>query len=98
MPRIVTMYVIFAFFDSKMVPSRLNWILRGVCEVRFFDRTNGLAARTKKRIATKRLVVSTNVTSKTPLKIQFWLLGAVLGSKFAKITDRENAKLKIVSF
>ena len=45
----------------------------GVCEVRFFDRTNGLAARTKKRIATKRLVVSTNVTSKTPLKIQFWI-------------------------
>ena len=65
----------------------------GVFEVTFVDRTNPLADRTKKRIAAKRLVVSTNVTSKTPLKIQFWLLGAVLGSKFAKITDRENATL-----
>ena len=45
MPRIVSMYVIFAFFDSKMVPSRLNWILRGVFEVTFVDMTNRLAAR-----------------------------------------------------
>ena len=49
-------------------------------------------------LAAKPLVVSTNVTSKTPLKIQFWLLGAVLGSKFAKITDRENATLNMFHY
>ena len=81
-----------------MAPSSQKLNLKGVCEVKFFDRTNRLAARTKKRIAAKRLVVSTKFISKTPLKIQFWLLGAILGSKFAKITDRENAKLKTVTF
>ena len=66
-------------------------ILRGVCEAKFFDTTNGLIARTEKRIAAKPLVVSTKFTSNTPLKIQFCLLGAIFESKFAKITDLENA-------
>ena len=69
----------------------------GVREAKFFDTTNGLTARTKKRIATKRLVVSTNFISKTPPKIQFWLLGNIFGSKFAKITDRENATFMLNS-
>ena len=43
--------VVFANFDLKMVPSSQNSILKGVCEVNFFDRTNGLGARTKKLIA-----------------------------------------------
>ena len=79
-----------------MAPSSQKLNLKGVCEVKFFDRTNRLAARTKKRIAAKRLVVSTNFISKTPPKIQFWLLVNIFnifGSKFSKITDRENASI-----
>ena len=91
MPRIVSIHVIFDFFDSKMVSSTQNWILMGVCEVRFFDRTNGLAARTKKRIAPKPLVLSKKCTSMTQVKIQFCLLGTIFTTKFAKIKDREIA-------
>ena len=91
MPRIVSIHVIFDFFDSKMVSSTQNWILMGVCEVRFFDRTNGLAARTKKRIVPKPLVLSKKCTSMTQVKIQFCPLGTIFTTKFAKIKDREIA-------
>ena len=55
-----------------MAPSSQNWILRGVFEVTFVDTTNRLAAIHFLVLAAKGLVLSTNVTSKTPLKIQFY--------------------------
>ena len=38
-----------------------------VCEVKFFDTTNRLAARIEKLVAAKRLVVLKNFVSQTPL-------------------------------
>ena len=54
------------------------------------------ARSARKRVLTaKPLVESKIFTSNTPVKIQFWLLGAIFGSKFAKITDRDIAILDI---
>ena len=47
-----------------------NSILRGVCETKFFDTTNRLAAIRFMVLATKPLVVSKNFTSQTPIKIE----------------------------
>ena len=47
----------------------------------------------KRVIMAKSLVGSNNFTSKTLVKIQFWLLGGIFGSKFAKIKDRDLANL-----
>ena len=44
------------------------------------------------------MAVSKYFIPKTYLKIQFWLLGAILGSKFAKIRDYENVFLDIFEF
>ena len=55
----------------------------GVREAKFFDTTNDLAARTENQIAAKPLLVSTKFISSTLPKIQFCLLGAIFGSKFA---------------
>ena len=47
------LFVIFAIFLAQ------NWVSATKIEVNFFDRTNGLAARTKKRIAAKPLRILT---------------------------------------
>ena len=55
-----------------MVPKLVDKIeFKGVREVNFFDRTNGLAARTIKRIAAKQLVLSKSFVSQTPIEIKF---------------------------
>ena len=77
---------IFANFVVKMVPSRQNWILTWVIEVHFFDKTNGLGAIRFLVLAAKPLVLSKNLTSQTPIKIQFCVLDTIFESKKSKIT------------
>ena len=76
-----------------MASSRQKLNLRGVCEVKFFNRTNHLDARAKIRVAAQLFLLSKMFISNTLLKTQFWLLGVIFGSKFANITDRENANM-----
>ena len=47
----------------------------------------------KRVITTKPLVKSKIFTSNTLVKIQFWLLGSIFESKFAKIKDPDLANL-----
>ena len=77
---------IFANFVVKMVPSRQNWILTWIIEVHFFDKTNGLGAIRFLVLAAKPLVLSKNLTSQTPIKIQFYVLDTIFESKKSKIT------------
>ena len=75
----------FTNFVVKMVPSRQNWILTWVIEVHFFDKTNGLGAIRFLVLAAKPLVLSKNLTSQTPIKIQFYVLDTIFESKKSKI-------------
>ena len=62
----------FLRFPAQFLPhASLNSILRGVCETKFFDTTNHLAAIRFMVLATKPLVVSKKFTSQTPLEIEF---------------------------
>ena len=59
---------IFAIFGPILCQCDQNWILRWVYEAKFFDTTNRLAATNFSVLAAKRLVVSKNFTSQTPIK------------------------------
>ena len=60
----------------------------GVCEVNFFDMTNGLGAIRFLVLAAKPLVLSKNFVSQTPLKMNFRSRLQNFGSKIAKMTNR----------
>ena len=58
----------------------------GVCETKLFDKTNRLAAIRFMVLVAKPLVLSKNLTSQTPIKIQFCVLDTIFESKKSKIT------------
>ena len=58
-PGFVHLPLSLRILTQNFVSRDQNLILRGVCEVKFFDTTNGLGARTKKRIAAKPLRILT---------------------------------------
>ena len=82
--------VIFAIFGPILCQCDQNWILKGVCEVKFFDTTYGLAAIHFLVLAAKPLVVSKIFTSQTHFKIQFWSHWHKIGPKIAKMTKSAN--------
>ena len=64
-------FIIFAIFSPILRQCDQNWILRWVYEAKFFDTTNRLAAIRLLVLAAKRLVLSKNFVSQTPIKIEF---------------------------